>query len=55
MKKLCSFSAVIFSPLMAGAVMAEDYPGQDTANSLINLCRQEGMAREVDNVDSYYQ
>jgi hypothetical protein len=52
MKKLF-ISVLILSPLFAGAVKAEDYPGQQAANALINQCRQEGMAKGVDDIDSY--
>jgi hypothetical protein len=52
MKKICIY-ALICSPLMASAVIAEDYPGQEAANALINQCRQEGMAMGADDIDSY--
>ena len=46
-------SALILSPIFAGTVIAEDYPGQDAASALINQCRQEGMASGVDDINSY--
>jgi hypothetical protein len=41
------------SPLLTGAAIAEDYPGQEAANALINQCRQEGMGKGVDDINSY--
>ena len=52
MKKLF-ISAMILSPMFAGAVIAEDYPGQQAANALINQCRQEGMTKGVDDINGY--
>jgi hypothetical protein len=46
-------SALIVSPIFAGAVIAKDFPGQDAANALINQCRQEGMAKGAADINSY--
>jgi len=46
-------SALMLNPIFAGAVIAEDYPGQDAAKALINQCRQEGMDRGVDDINSH--
>jgi hypothetical protein len=45
--------ALMLSPIFAGAVIAEDFPGQDAAKALINQCRQEGISKGVADINSY--